>query len=160
MKFKKISIDEIRPNPFQPRETFDKTSLKELADSIKDVMIIQPIIVRHHGFNYQIIAGERRWRAAQLVGLKEIPCIVKEVEEERVLFESLIENLHRKDLSNIELENAIAELWERRDLLGFTTKTEIEKQYEGKITLAYNEKGKPKPIPEKIPKDWIIRIQK
>jgi len=76
MELKTIVIDEIQPNPFQPRERFDKESLKELADSIKDVNIIQPIVVRPHGFNYQIIAGERRWRAAQMAGLKKIPCII------------------------------------------------------------------------------------
>lgn len=111
MELKIIPIDEIQPNPFQPRESFEKESLKELADSIKDVKIIQPIVVRQRGFNYQIVAGERRWRAAQMAGLQEILCIVKDISEDRVLLESLIENLHRKDLSDIERENAIYELW-------------------------------------------------
>ena len=127
MKLKMIPIVEIQPNPFQPRESFERESLKELADSIKDADIIQPIVVRQLGFNYQIVAGERRWRAAQIVGLKEIPCIVKDVAEERVLLESLIENLHRKDLTDIERENAIHELWENREDLGFKYKSELAK---------------------------------
>lgn len=124
MELKIIPIDEIQPNPFQPRESFEKESLKELADSIKDVKIIQPIVVRQRGFNYQIVAGERRWRAAQMAGLQEILCIVKDISEDRVLLESLIENLHRKDLSDIERENAIYELW-NSEL--FNTKEELAK---------------------------------
>ena len=125
MKLEMISVDEIQPNPFQPRESFEKESLKELADSIKDAGIIQPIVVRRHGFSYQIIAGERRWRAAQMVGLEKIPCIVKEIDDERVLLESLIENLHRKNLTDIERENAIYGLWENREDLGFKSKSEL-----------------------------------
>lgn len=125
MKLEAIAVDEIQPNPFQPRESFEKESLKELADSIKDAGIIQPIVVRRHGFSYQIIAGERRWRAAQMVGLKKIPCIVKEIDDERVLLESLIENLHRKNLTDIERENAVYGLWENREDLGFKSKSEL-----------------------------------
>jgi len=127
MKLKMIPISEIQPNPFQPRESFEKESLKELADSIKDAKIIQPIVVRQYGINYQIVAGERRWRAAQIAGLKEIPCIIKDVEDERVLLESLIENLHRKDLTDIERENAIHELWENKEDLRFKYKSEVAK---------------------------------
>lgn len=128
MKLKMIPIVEIQPNPFQPRESFERESLKELADSIKEADVIQPIVVRQLGFNYQIVAGERRWRAAQIVGLKEIPCIVKDVAEEKVLLESLIENLHRKDLTDVERENAIRELWENRDTLGFESKAELARK--------------------------------
>ena len=127
MELKMISVKEIQPNPFQPRESFEKESLRELADSIKDANIVQPIIVRQHGFNYQIIAGERRWRAAQIAGLHKIPCIVKEIDEERVLIESLIENLHRKDLTDLERENAIHEIWENREDSGFKYKSELAK---------------------------------
>jgi ParB/RepB/Spo0J family partition protein len=127
MELKMVPIDKIQPNPFQPRESFEKESLKELADSIKDASIIQPIIVRRHKEGYQIIAGERRWRAAQMVNLKEIPCIVKDVVDERVLLESLVENLHRRDLTDIERENAIYELWKNKAALGITTKTELAK---------------------------------
>jgi len=92
---------------------------------MKDVSTIQPIVVRRHGKGYQIIAGERRWRAAQIAGLEEITCLVKDVAEERILLESLIENLHRLDLTDIEKENAIHELWEKRDTLGIKTKVEL-----------------------------------
>ncbi len=124
MELKTIPISEIQPNPFQPRESFERESLKELADSMKDANVIQPIVVRRQGKAYQIIAGERRWRAAQMIGFKEIPCIVKDVSEERILLESLIENLHRKDLTDIERENAIYGLWESNL---FKTKDELAK---------------------------------
>ncbi|MFQ5892570.1 MAG: ParB/RepB/Spo0J family partition protein, partial [Candidatus Methanofastidiosia archaeon] len=110
------------------RESFEKESLKELADSIRDAKIIQPIVVRQYGYIYQIIAGERRWRAAQMAGLKEISCIVKEVAEERVLLESLIENLHRKNLTDTERENAIHEIWHNRNDFGIKTKAELAKR--------------------------------
>jgi len=128
MELKMISVDEIQPNPFQPRESFEKESLKELADSIRDASIIQPIVVRRHGKGYQIIAGERRWRAAQMAGLREIPSLIKDIPEGRVLLESLIENLHRKDLTDIEMENAIHELWESNEALGFKTIMELAKK--------------------------------
>ena len=125
MELKLIPLDKIQPNPFQPRESFERESLKELADSMKDASVIHPIVVRLHGKGYQIIAGERRWRAAQMVALEEIPCIVKDVSEERILLESLIENLHRKDLTDIERENAIHELWESKK---FKTKTDLARK--------------------------------
>jgi len=128
MELKTIPINEIQPNPFQPRESFERESLKELADSMKDANVIQPIIVRRQGKGYQIIAGERRWRAAQMIGLKQIPCIIKDVSEERVLLESLIENLHRKDLTDIERENAIHELWENKETFDFKTNTELARK--------------------------------
>lgn len=112
MELKIIPVDKIQPNPFQPRESFEKESLKELGDSMKDASLVQPIIVRHHGEGYQIIAGERRWRAANLVGLREIPALVKDTAEENVLLESLIENLHRQNLEPIEEEKAVYQLWE------------------------------------------------
>lgn len=111
MELKMIPINKIEPNPFQPRDHFDQESLEELADSMKDANVIQPIVVRRQRRGYEIVVGERRWRAAQIVGLEEIPCIIKDIPEKRVLLESLIENLHRKDLNDIERENAIYELW-------------------------------------------------
>jgi ParB family chromosome partitioning protein len=112
MEFKTVDVDELIPNPFQPREGFDKESISELADSLKSVGEIQPIIVRKNKKGYQIIAGERRWRAAKFAKLKEVPVLVKDTAEEDVLLESLIENLHRKDLESHERENAVYELWE------------------------------------------------
>jgi len=111
LQFSWISADEVRPNPFQPRERIDRETLKELAASIKESSLIQPIIVRKHGKGYQIIAGERRWRALQIAGMKRVPVIIKDVAEKDVLLISLIENLHRQDLRDYERENAIHELW-------------------------------------------------
>jgi len=112
MEFKIVDIDELIPNPFQPREGFDKESIGELADSLKSVGEIQPIVVRKNKKGYQIIAGERRWRAAKFAKLKEIPVLIKDTADEDVLLESLIENLHRLDLTSAERENAVRELWE------------------------------------------------
>ena len=111
MKLKMIPVEEIQPNPFQPRESFEKKSLKELADSMKSASTIHPIVVRPHGKGYQIVAGERRWRAAKLVGIREMPTLVKDVAEENVLLESLIENLHREELKPVEEEKVVYELW-------------------------------------------------
>lgn len=112
MELRMIPIDKIQPNPFQPRETFEKESLKELADSMKDVSLIQPIVARRHKNGFQIVAGERRWRAASLAGLKEIPALVEDVAEEDVLIQSLIENLHRQNLESVEEEKAVFNLYE------------------------------------------------
>ena len=97
-----ISLDEIRPNPYQPRKTFDNKSLKELSESIKENGVFQPIIIRKSVNGYEIIAGERRWRAAKLAGLKEVPVIVKEYTDIEVVEISLIENIQREDLNPIE----------------------------------------------------------
>lgn len=125
MEFMYIHMDQIRPNPFQPREAFVKESLQELAESIKEGGVIQPIIVRKNGATFEIIAGERRWRAAQMAGRKRIPAIIKDVAENRVLIESLTENLHRLDLTDVEKENAIHELWENREELGFKSQAHL-----------------------------------
>ena len=100
-----VAIELLEPNPFQPRKHFSKDSLRELADSIKDRGILQPIIVRpkkNKANVWQIIAGERRWRAAQLVGLHEVPVYIKNVKDEEVAIIALIENIQREDLSPIE----------------------------------------------------------
>jgi ParB family chromosome partitioning protein len=127
MKLEYIDIDQIRPNPFQPREHFEKESLQELTNSIKNGGVVQPIVVRKHGANYEIIAGERRWRATRMAGVKKIPAIVKDIAEDRILIESLVENLHRLDLSDPERENAVHELWEKRNALGIKTKSDLAK---------------------------------
>lgn len=111
MEIVMISIDELTPNPFQPRLHFESESLENLAESFRKRGILEPVIVRKNGKCYQIVAGERRWRAAQIAGLKEIPAIVREVSEEGAIIESLVENVHRKDLADVERENAIRELW-------------------------------------------------
>ena len=104
---KKINISQIQPNPSQPRKNFNEANIKELATSIKNQGLIQPIVVRLiENNNYQIIAGERRWRASQIAGLHEVDCVVKETSEDEVLEAALIENIQREDLNIIEEANA------------------------------------------------------
>jgi ParB family chromosome partitioning protein len=99
-----IPIDQITPNPDQPRREFDETALMELAQSIELEGIIQPLLVRRTAANqYQIIAGERRWRAAKLAGLKDVPVILREANDQKVLELAIIENIQREDLNPIEL---------------------------------------------------------
>ena len=100
-----LSIERIIPNPRQPRRIFDKDFLKELADSIKKNGLIQPIIVKKRGEKYEIVAGERRWRAAAQAGLHEVPVRVLEPEKDNP-FLSLVENLQRQDLNPLELARA------------------------------------------------------
>lgn len=105
-----ISISLIDPNKDQPRKTFDEEALKELADSIKVHGVIQPILVVERNGRYLIVAGERRWRASKIAGLKEIPCLVADFTNTEIKEISIIENLQRKDLSPIEEAKAIKEL--------------------------------------------------
>lgn len=97
-----IYLEDIVPNRFQPREAFDEASLEELANSIKEHGVIQPIIVRKLGDKFEIIAGERRYRASKLSGLQTIPAIVREAQDKEAASIALVENLQRKDLSAIE----------------------------------------------------------
>jgi len=101
-----LPIDQIHPNPVQPRVVFQADRLEELAASIRANGIIQPLIVRAHEGQYQLIAGERRWRAARLAGLTEVPVVVQEVAEPRILELALIENIQREDLNPIETAQA------------------------------------------------------
>ncbi len=119
-----VAISKIAPDPGQPRKTFNDESLEELALSIKEHGIIQPLIVKKDGGNYIIIAGERRYRAAEKIGLKEIPVIVRDLSEQKAREISLIENLQREDLNAIEEAQAIKELMEAYDL----TQEEIAKK--------------------------------
>jgi ParB family chromosome partitioning protein len=106
-----LDLDRIRPNTEQPRRVFDQVSLEELAASMKREGVLQPIIVRPVGDGqYELIAGERRWRAAQIAGLLKIPALVREVDSDRVLEMTLIENLQREDLNPIESASAFRAL--------------------------------------------------
>jgi len=109
-------IEEIIPNRSQPRKHFDESKLQELAESIKEKGILEPLIVRRTDQGYELIVGERRWRAAQKAGLKEVPVMVKEVEGREVLEISLIENLQREDLNPIEAAEAFKHLIEEFNL--------------------------------------------
>ena len=103
----KINISQIVPNPLQPRKNFKNEELKELSSSIKNQGLIQPIIVKPTDDNqFQIIAGERRWRACQLNGMHEVDCVIKEIDEKSILEAALIENIQREDLNVIEEANA------------------------------------------------------
>lgn len=97
-----LPIASIKANPHQPRRNFDEAKLAELADSIKKNGVLQPLLVRKHGSSYQIVAGERRYQAAKLAGIKEVPVVVREVSDDEVFQLALIENLQRADLNPIE----------------------------------------------------------
>ena len=107
-----VDIDRITPSPFQPRRSFDEAKIQELASSIRNQGIIQPLVVRAKGDQYELIAGERRWRAAMKAGLREVPVVVREATDNEVLQLALIENLQREDLNPIEEANAYRRLQE------------------------------------------------
>ena len=97
-----VDINEIKPNENQPRKVFDEEKLDELAASIKEHGIIQPIVLRKEGDGYEIVAGERRYRAARKAGLKKVPCVIRELTEDQNLLIAIIENMQREDLNPIE----------------------------------------------------------
>jgi ParB family chromosome partitioning protein len=129
-RFLEISIDQISPNPRQPRQVFDSDELVELAASIREVGVLQPVVVRHlgaasridaasstgevegQGSRYELIMGERRWRASQLAGLAVVPAIVRETGDDELLRDALLENLHRSQLNALEEAAAYAQLLE------------------------------------------------
>ncbi|RME81915.1 MAG: ParB/RepB/Spo0J family partition protein [Zetaproteobacteria bacterium] len=105
-----IPIGLIDPNPYQPREIFDEAEIEKLAASIRQDGVLSPVLVRPHGGRYQLVAGERRWRAAQRAGLAEIPAVVREVSDAQALQLAIVENLQRRDLSPIEAAKAYQRL--------------------------------------------------
>ena len=107
---RRVPVARVRPCPLQPRKDFSQESLQELADSIKEQGIVQPLIVRLLGDGFEIIAGERRWRAAQMAGLTEVPVIVRQADDRAVLEMALIENLQRENLNAIEEAQGYAQL--------------------------------------------------
>ena len=111
-----LRLSEIEPNRTQPRRNFDEDALQELADSIKQYGVIQPIVVQKKGKRYEIIAGERRWRAARKAGLLEVPVIVKEFAPEDIFAIALIENIQREDLNPIEEAQAYSRLIQEHHL--------------------------------------------
>lgn len=120
-EFKEVEIDLIEPNNLQPRSRFDEPKLEELAVSIKENGIVQPILVRKiNGGRYQLIAGERRWRAAQKAGLSRIPAILRDIADDKMLELALIENIQRQELNPIEEAYAYKRLI---DTLGLTQET-------------------------------------
>lgn len=112
-----IELDKITANPNQPRKDFDPASLQELADSIAEIGIVQPITLRQmNDDTYQLIAGERRWRASKLAGLRTIPAYIRTANDENVMEMALIENIQREDLNSVEIALAYQHLIEQYDL--------------------------------------------
>lgn len=119
-----ISIDLIDPSSLQPRSVFDDGKLNELASSISANGVVQPLLVRRRGERYELIAGERRWRAAQLAGLSKVPVLVRQVSDDKVLELALIENIQREDLNPIEEARAYKKLI---DTVGLTQEVVAER---------------------------------
>jgi ParB family chromosome partitioning protein len=111
-----LPLDQIKPNPNQPRVNFDEEQLSELADSIKQNGVLQPILVRKVGKHYEIVAGERRYQASKLAGLTEIPAVVREISDDKVFQLALIENLQRSDLNPIEEARGYRQLIQEQGL--------------------------------------------
>jgi ParB family chromosome partitioning protein len=111
-----LPVDLIDPNPLQPRRLFQSERLVELAQSIRTNGIVQPLVVRRMGERYQLIAGERRWRAAKLAEIRDLPVVIRDIPDDRLLEISLIENIQREDLNPIETAHAFARLGEELKL--------------------------------------------
>ena len=123
-----IAIDQIEANPNQPRREFDPESLQELANSIKQLGLVQPITLRQISENkFQIIAGERRWRASQLAGLKAIPAYIRTIKDENVMEMALVENIQREDLNAIEIALAYEHLLEKSGMTQERVAVEVGK---------------------------------
>jgi ParB family chromosome partitioning protein len=114
-RYAEVEIDQIRPNPFQPRMKFDDQSIDELAQSIRESGVVQPVLVVPEEDNYKIIVGERRWRAAQRAGLRKIPVLIRNIPKEKQLEISLIENIHREELNPMEIATAYQRLLDEQN---------------------------------------------
>lgn len=114
-RFAELNVEQLRPNPFQPRVKFEEESIDELALSIKESGIVQPVLVIPEDDHYKIIVGERRWRAAQKAGLRKIPVLIRHVPKEKQLELSLIENIHREELGPLEIAQAYQRLMEEQN---------------------------------------------
>jgi ParB family chromosome partitioning protein len=119
-----LEISQVRPNPRQPRRVFDNDAIERLAESVRADGVVQPIIVRDAGDGYEIVAGERRWRAAQLAGLRTIPSLVRTADERELLILALAENVAREDLNAVDQARAYAVLADELDL----SQTEIARR--------------------------------
>jgi ParB family chromosome partitioning protein len=105
-----VPVEEVRPNPYQPRQSMDDTALHELAESIREHGVLQPLIVRRVGRGYEVVAGERRYRAAQLAGLSRVPACVRDYTDREALEIALVENLQREDITALEAARAYRRL--------------------------------------------------
>jgi ParB family transcriptional regulator, chromosome partitioning protein len=115
-KIIELDIEQLQPNPTQPRGIITPESVMELADSIKEHGILEPLVVAHTPAGYQIVAGERRWRASKMAGLKKVPCIVKETSPKGMLEMAIVENVQREDLNPLERAKAFKSLQDQFDL--------------------------------------------
>jgi ParB family chromosome partitioning protein len=110
--YREVPVSAIHPNPYQPREAFDEEAIGALADSIREVGLLQPVLLRPAGDGFELVAGERRWRAARRVGLQMIPALVRETDDNTALEQGLVENLQREDLNPLEEAAAYQQLIE------------------------------------------------
>ena len=113
--FREVPIDSVRPNPLQPRRVFDEETLEGLVDSIKELGVLQPVLVRAVDDGYELIAGERRWRASQRAGLHDVPVIIREVDDREALELAIIENVQRVDLNPLEEAQGYGQLQDQFD---------------------------------------------
>jgi len=151
-KYFSCPLEDLKPHHRQPRKTFDDGKMAELIASIKEKGIIQPLVVRRQGDHYQIIAGERRWRAAQKAGLESVPVVIQDVSEDWALEIALIENIQREDLNPLEEAGAYLHLMESFDLL----QEEVAKRV-GKDRSTVANALRLLRLPEKVKNDLIER---
>src|SRR5574344_1086659 len=119
-----VNLDDIIPNRFQPRIAFDEQGLKELSDSIREHGIIQPLVLRKLGNKYEIIAGERRYKAATMAGLVTVPAVISNIDDNKSAEVALVENIQRRDLTPIEEAKSYKNLLDK----GYLTKEEVTKK--------------------------------
>lgn len=122
-----VPVAEIRPNPFQPRETFDEAALEELAESIRTHGVLQPVVLRRGVRGYELIAGERRWRAAQKTGLSEIPAVIRPATDAEMQTLALVENLQREDLNAVEKARALRSMMRNLELTQESVASQVGK---------------------------------
>ena len=129
----RVPLSQIRPNPLQPRQEFDPAALQELAESIREQGILQPLVVRRRADGYELIAGERRWRAAQMLQLADVPVIIRDVDDRAALELALVENLQRENLNPIEEAQGYAQLMQQ---FGFTQEEAARRVGKSRATVA------------------------
>lgn len=150
LNVEEIPLSDISPNPNQPRQSFDERSFFEMVESVRKFGVIQPIVVQPKGLGYEIVAGERRWRAAKEAGLKSIPAVIKRLEGPESLEIALIENLHREDLNAIEEARAYKTIIEKFNI----TQEELAKKI-GKSRVAVTNTLRLLELPEEV-KEAIV----
>jgi len=148
-RVQRVALDRIHPCPFQPRKEFSAEALRELGDSIKEQGIVQPLIVRETAQGFELIAGERRWRAAQLIGLTEVPVILREADDRAVLELALIENLQRENLNPMEEAQGYAQLVQQFQLKQEEVATKVGKS-RAAVTNALRLLKLPEPVRDHI----------